>query len=256
MTRRTVLLLLLLLVNAWLLATTLGAFGPGMPLAGWLESPREPERLGRQLRADEIRIVSPIPASQPAAAPPAHEPAQAASAPAAATAASSVVAAASGRGAGLCLELGGFSAAQLRRASADLATLESAQTAPTLKVARIERRENARWWVRIASLNSREEASRAVAELNQQNVTDLSLIGDEAQQTFTISLGLFRDRERAQRHLNELRDKGVSNVVMSEDPRSATRTWLRVEGATTDTRDRLGTLKDRYRIDELSPCRT
>lgn len=59
-------LLLLLLVNGILLAANLGVFGPDIP-SGWFESEREPERMRRQIRTEDIRLLDPASASAPAA---------------------------------------------------------------------------------------------------------------------------------------------------------------------------------------------
>ena len=61
-------LLLLLLVNGVLLAANTGVFGPNVANV-WFESEREPDRMRRQIRTDEIRILEPAPASGVAAAP-------------------------------------------------------------------------------------------------------------------------------------------------------------------------------------------
>ena len=54
-------LLLLLLVNGVLLAANTGVFGPDVSQA-WFESEREPERMRRQIRTEDIRILEPAPA--------------------------------------------------------------------------------------------------------------------------------------------------------------------------------------------------
>ncbi|MDF6931782.1 hypothetical protein NLR33_25120, partial [Escherichia coli] len=66
-------LLLLLLVNGVLLAANTGVFGPEVSKA-WFESEREPDRMRRQIRTEEIRILQPAPASSPAAAVPKSAP--------------------------------------------------------------------------------------------------------------------------------------------------------------------------------------
>ncbi|MGD7129870.1 SPOR domain-containing protein, partial [Ralstonia pseudosolanacearum] len=51
-------LLLLLLANGVLLAANLGVFGPDIPSA-WFESEREPDRMQRQIRTEDIRLLEP-----------------------------------------------------------------------------------------------------------------------------------------------------------------------------------------------------
>jgi len=90
------LLILLVLVNALLLAAVLGAFGP-QPLAGWLESAREPERAAQQARAERLRQMPQASGKRAASEP--------------ATAATTTTAAATpeaGAPAMACVEIGGF----------------------------------------------------------------------------------------------------------------------------------------------------
>ncbi|MFJ4293576.1 hypothetical protein ACIP1U_27950 [Cupriavidus sp. NPDC089707] len=57
-------LLLLLLANALLVAALAGLFGAN-PLGGWFGTPREPGRLGQQVRAERMQLLPP--ARSPAA---------------------------------------------------------------------------------------------------------------------------------------------------------------------------------------------
>ncbi|MBP0637331.1 hypothetical protein [Cupriavidus sp. AcVe19-6a] len=61
-------LLLLLLANALLVAALAGLFGAN-PLGGWFGTPREPHRLGQQVRSERLLLLPPAPLPAPGAAP-------------------------------------------------------------------------------------------------------------------------------------------------------------------------------------------
>lgn len=150
------LLLILLLVNLWLAAAVAGKFGPE-PLAGWAESPREPQRLGQQARVERMQIQPPraAEAADAAVAP--------ASSPAAPRAAHPAAISSTARtSADSCMEVGGFTAQNVQRAIEDLKAI--AVTAP-LPMEQFERSEQVRWWVHLPAQPTRENADRKLAEL-------------------------------------------------------------------------------------------
>ncbi|WP_434033239.1 hypothetical protein [Cupriavidus sp. a3] len=61
-------LMLLLLANALMVAALAGLFGAN-PLGGWFGTPREPHRLGQQVRAERLQQLPPAPARAVDAAP-------------------------------------------------------------------------------------------------------------------------------------------------------------------------------------------
>jgi hypothetical protein len=114
-------LLILLLVNGVLLAANTGVFGPEVSKA-WFESEREPDRMRRQIRTEEIRILEPAPAAAPAAGVPKSAPGSspAGSAPAASGSQANIepaalTTAAIAESGGSCTELGGLTEAQATR---------------------------------------------------------------------------------------------------------------------------------------------
>lgn len=222
-----VLLVLLLLANALLVAAVLGAFGPE-PLGGWWESPREPHRISQQVRGDRMRLQAPG-ASAPMAAPRGALPASAALA------------------AGRCLELGGFSAQAIAR-------VEDEMAGGAWRVERFEREEQVRWWIHLPPQPTRENADRKLAELRRRHVTDYSVIAGGEPEAYTVSLGLFRERERAERYLETLRGQGVRTAVLSDTPRALTRQWLRVRDADDAARERLEAMRRRLGAEDLVAC--
>jgi len=237
-------LLLLLLVNGVLLAANAGVFGPDVPSA-WFESEREPERMHRQIRTEEIRILEPAPASGGTA------PASASTAsPAASNAQASIerTALAAADTAGTCTELGGLTDAQATRGVDQLKQMAGVQ------VERVARQEDPRWWVHMPARDTREDAERKVGELKRRNVGDSAIVQEG--NAFVVSLGLFRDKERAQQRLDDLRAHDVRTAVLTETHRSA-RTWLRVTAsadAASGVAAQLATLKKTLGADELHAC--
>ncbi len=238
-------LLLLLLVNGVLLAANTGVFGQDMATA-WFESEREPERMRRQIRTEEIRILEPAPAAGAAA--PKTAPA---SSPAAAGAQAAIerTALASAGTAGSCTELGSLTDAQATRGLDQLKQMAGVQ------VERITRQEDSRWWVHMPARDTREDAERKVGELKRRNVGDSAIVQEG--NAFVVSLGLFRDRERAQQRLDDLRAKDVRTAVLTETHRSAARTWLRVTAGAdvaSDVAAQLAALKKTLGADDMRAC--
>ncbi|MDO3528752.1 SPOR domain-containing protein [Ralstonia pseudosolanacearum] len=254
-------LLLLLLANGVLLAANLGVFGPDIPSA-WFESEREPDRMQRQIRTEDIRLLEPASASTPAApkAAPAPTPAPAASSPEAASAPAAAsdagpaiertaLAAADTTTAANCMELGGLTDAQAARGTDQLRQLAGVQ------VERVTRQDDIRWWVHMPSRGTREDADRKVTELKRRNVADSAIVQEAG--GFVVSLGLFRDKGRAQQRLDDLRAHDVRTAVLTETHRNASRAWLRITAsgdAAPDLAAQLATLKTRLGADELRAC--
>jgi hypothetical protein len=239
-----VLLLILLLVNVWLAVAVAGTFGPE-PLAGWLESPREPHRAAQQVRVERMQI------QPPRAAEAVVSPASSQAAPRA-TPAVAITSAAARTSADKCMEVGGFSTQNAQRAIEDLKAIAAAMPMP---VEQFERSEQVRWWVHLPAQPTRENADRKLAELRRRKVTDVSVVTGEDPESYTVSLGLFRDRERADKFLEVLRGQGVRTALISDAPRAVARQWLRVAHADDAVRARMDEVRLRYGGDVLQDCR-
>lgn len=241
-------LLLLLLVNGVLLAANTGVFGPEVSKA-WFESEREPDRMRRQIRTEEIRILEPAPAS--AVAVPKSAPA---STPAASGAQASIerTALTTADTASSCTELSGLTDAQATRGLDQLKPLAG------VRVERIARQEESRWWVHMPARDTREDAERKVGELKRRNVSDSAIVQEG--NGFVVSLGVFRDKDRAQQRLDDLRAKDVRTAVLTETHRNAARTSLRVTttGASADAASavaaQLASLKKSLGAEDLHAC--
>ncbi|WP_020206571.1 SPOR domain-containing protein [Cupriavidus sp. WS] len=234
------LLILLVLCNALLLAAVFGAFGP-RPLSGWLESPREPERAAQQARAERFRQMAGQQgaASAPAVAAPATPPGASAAQAAALTPVASA-----------CVEIGGFNGDLVRRVADELAGAPPG----AWRVEQFERQEQARWWVHLPPQPSRESVERKLGELRRRNVTDVAVVSGGSPQTYTVSLGLFQERDHAEHFLDNLREHGVRTALLSDAPHPLTRQWLRVRNADAALRTRLDEVRRRYGVSDLSTC--
>jgi hypothetical protein len=149
---------------------------------------RTAERLGLpdQLNADRIRIVRGEPEPEP---PPAPAPAEA------------------------CMEWAPFSQEEVVRAREALASLtlgDRLSTAPVNAVAN--------WWVYVPPLPNRLQADREVARLAAAGVRDTYVVQDNSDMRFAVSLGIFRSEEAAQRFLDGLKTRRVTQAVVGQRP--------------------------------------
>ncbi|WP_423195182.1 MULTISPECIES: SPOR domain-containing protein [unclassified Cupriavidus] len=226
----TVLLLILLAVNVLLLAAVFGAFGPE-PLAGWMESPREPQRVEQQVRRERMELLPQSNAGSRPAAPRAAVPAS--------------VTLAAAHAAEACLELGGLSTLGAERATAALAQVP---------VEGFAREETLRWWVHLPAQPTREQAERKLAELRRRHVTDVTVLASGSPESHTVSLGLFRTREGAEHFLETLRGQGVRTALISDAPRAVSRQWLRVRHVDDAMRIRMEAVRQRLGAEDLQAC--
>ncbi|PLQ02000.1 SPOR domain-containing protein [Cupriavidus pauculus] len=244
----TVLLLILLIANLLMLAAVLGVFGPH-PLGGTLESPREPQRVDQQVRRERMEVLPPpAEASTPVPAPRSEMPAGVA--PAGQVTPGSVTLAAAPANA--CMEMGGFTSQTVQRAKEDLAAIAAGTP---LAVEQFERSEQVRWWVHLPAQPTRENADRKLAELRRRKVTDVSVVSADDPESYTVSLGLFRERERADKFLESLRGLGVRTALVSDAPRAVSRQWLRVAHADDAVRTRMDEVRLRYGAELLQSCK-
>lgn len=174
----------LLAVNA-----ALFAYGQGY-LGHFSGNEREPQRLQRQLNADQLTIVSserahraPIVAT---AAAPAEAPAPLA-----------------------CVEIGSFVLAEARRFEARVAPLalgdrQSRRNLPGTEVSS--------YIVHIPPQGSKEAADRKAAELRALGVSNYFVISDNSPLRYGISLGVFKGETAAQNQLAALLKQGVRSA--------------------------------------------
>ncbi len=147
------------------------------------------------------------------------------------------------------MELGGLTEAQATRGTDQLRQLAGVQ------VERVTRQDDIRWWVHMPARGTRDDADRKVAELKRRNVADSAIVQEGG--GFVVSLGLFRDKGRAQQRLDDLRTRDVRTAVLTETHRNTSRAWLRITAsgdAAPDLGAQLATLKTRLGAEELRAC--
>jgi cell division septation protein DedD len=86
------------------------------------------------------------------------------------------------------------------------------------------------YWVNIPGFAKREDADRAVAKLKQNGITDvyISLSGADAESSNVVSLGVFKETERAQRVFAQAKGLGLPAQI-SERTRAGSVYWVDVD---------------------------
>lgn len=169
----------------WLFFLLLAANIAAFALAQFGGGTSGESHVSRPLNADQIRLVS------PEALPP----------PKIVEAEPSVA----------CLEWGSFTSSELPRAEAAIEKLGLGD-----KVATRQLEENAGYWVYIPPLKNLEDAEKKIGELKDLGVSDYFLIQDNARWKHSISLGIFRNEEAANKFHAGLVDKGVRSAVVGK----------------------------------------
>lgn len=166
-----------------LLLTNGALFFWGQSYLGASAAGREPERLGRQKAPEQLRILPADTAPLPVASP---KPAVA------------------------CKRiewLSGDEAASLR---------DMLGTLPDWQVRLTPQPQEMAHWVVIPALANRAQAERKKAELQQLGIKQGEIVEDAEQGSFAVSLGVFRDRQRADELLQSLAKQGVRSAQIGK----------------------------------------
>jgi hypothetical protein len=172
------LVLIVLLLNAVLFAWGAGYLAP---LAAPPGPVREPQRLVNQLNPEKFKLVG---AAQPVSA---------------------------ALSASLCLSSAGNDPSLLAALNAALAG-----AGYSAEIVSSEGRDGAQWMVYIGKLANEEAVRTKLAELGRLKITDFAPIADSATWQPGVSLGVYRDRERAEVRLRTLVDAGVRSAKVVE----------------------------------------
>ena len=168
--------LILLLANAALFLWGRGYLGASA-------EGREPERISRQKAPEQLRILpadtAPVPVALPRPVPACKR-----------------------------IEwLSGDEAASLR---------ETLGTLPDWRLELKPQTQEPAHWVVIPSLANRTQAERKKSELQQLGVKNGEIVEDARLGPFAVSLGIFRDRQRADELLQSLTKKGVRSAQIGK----------------------------------------
>lgn len=90
------------------------------------------------------------------------------------------------------------------------------------------------WWVRVEA-TTLQQASRVALRLRAAGVADVEVLPpNEGGTTAVVSLGIYSDRERAERRVAEMRPYALDPTVV-EQPRTATNWWIDVPRKAEDS---------------------
>ncbi|ONN66926.1 SPOR domain-containing protein [Herbaspirillum sp. VT-16-41] len=248
---------------------------------------REPQRLAEQLHPELLSVLpanseklasqlraQPAPGA-PASAEGASAAASAATAPAAATpAASEPAAAAQATPAGpatsatpstpattapqvaavtpSCTEVGNFTAADARRFSAQLASLNLGD-----KVVQKLTQDVTSHMVYIPPQDGREGADRRIAELRRLGIGDFYVIPDSFPNPALrsgVSLGIFRTEEAAKAYVSQLISRGVRSARIIARRSGAGKQVFQLRDLTPEARSALDNIKSAFPDQEIRGC--
>ena len=148
------------------------------------------------------------------------------------------------------MEIGDFGAdGQLARLREKLAELKLADHAT-------ERIEQLPGWylVYLPPVKSRALVEQRVEQLHAQGVRDLLIVQDNGALSFTISLGSFREKELARKHLAQLERRGVRGVQVSETPTFVQITRVRIRPVSAASITQLEALRREFPQQKVQPC--
>jgi len=242
---------LLLVGNVILFGLSRGYFGASA------SERREPQRLAEQLHPE---LLSVLPASseklasqlraQPApASAAATNPAGAAAAPSAAPAPAPapVVAVAPS-----CTEVGNFSAADARRFSEQVASLNLGD-----KLVQKLTQDVTSHMVYIPPQDGREGADRRVAELRRLGIGDFYVIPDSFPNPALragVSLGIFRTEDAAKAYVSQLISRGVRSARIIARRSGAGKQVFQLHDLSPDARSALDQIKSAFPDQEIRAC--
>jgi hypothetical protein len=144
-----------------------------------------------------------------------------------------------------CATWGGFQEAQAAAAEARLAALELGP-----RLSRSEATTASSYLVLIPPIPRRVDLNGRVAELIRTGVTDQFVINDGEFRN-GISLGFFKSEEAANRHLDQLKAKGVNDAVVRPRPSGSRTVTLAMRDLSNVERSRLETIAGEFAGVEL-----
>jgi hypothetical protein len=113
--------------------------------------------------------------------------------------------------------------------------------------------ETVRYMVFMGKYADEPQLQAKLAELKRLNIGEFAAVGDDADYQPGISLGVFRERERAQARLAQLGERGVRTARIVER-KSSTALTLRLPDVPPAQRAALGAALERAGGRPLEPC--
>ncbi len=223
--------------------------------------PANSEKLASQLRAQPApgapASAEGAPAAAPAAAatPAASDPAAAAQAMSAGPATPATPATTAPQVAAVtpsCTEVGNFTAADARRFSAQLASLNLGD-----KVVQKLTQDVTSHMVYIPPQDGREGADRRIAELRRLGIGDFYVIPDSFPNPALrsgVSLGIFRTEEAAKAYVSQLISRGVRSARIIARRSGAGKQVFQLRDLTPEARSALDNIKSAFPDQEIRGC--
>jgi hypothetical protein len=111
----------------------------------------------------------------------------------------------------VCMEWGEFSGDDLARATTALTSMQLGQ-----QLSQHEVEQDTGYWVYMPPQGSRANAKKKASELKALGVNDYFIVQESGKWHNAISLGVFRTRQAAQKHLDGLHQQGVRTAQVGE----------------------------------------
>ncbi len=200
------------------------------------ESTSDPEPARRQVKPEQIRVLS-------------GKELAGVSAPAPRSAATPAPAGAAPSPAGGCIEWGGFALAEAPKAEQALASL-----ALGARLTQRRSEETAGWWVFIPPQGNRAGALKKTAELKSLGIDDYFVLQDEGRMRWAVSLGIFSSEEAARNRIETLRAKGVRSAQTGERDTQVSKIWFQVRGSDAALHSRLRESAQGFPGTEVRDC--
>jgi hypothetical protein len=152
--------------------------------------------------------------------------------------------------ANVCLEWGGFTDAEK---AAALAAIEPLQLGKQMSQRRIE--SSSAFWVYIPPLPYKAAAEKKVGELKKLGLKDFFILS-EGGQRYSISLGIFKTEDAANKFLESIKAKGVRTAVTGARTQPIQQTVLVVRDPQPAQAEQLQKLKDDFAGSDIriGPC--
>jgi len=237
----------LLVANGLLFGLLRGYFGPG---AG---DKHEPQRLTQQVQPEVLQL---LPANSPrlvapvrAQAAPVDIASDSAAAPAVVPAPPAV---AQAPVAPSCIEVGNFTAADARRFSGQLASLNLGD-----KLVQKLTQDVTSHMVYIPPQDGREGAERRTAELRRLGIADFYVIPDSFPNPALrggVSLGIFRTEDAAKAYVGQLIAKGMRSARIIARRSRAGKQVFQLRDLTTEARGAVDRIKAGFPEQEIRAC--
>ena len=145
-----------------------------------------------------------------------------------------------------CLEWGEFSGRGLSDAQAGLAALKLGEKLSQRVVEHV-----GGFWVFIPPLKTSADVQRKIAQLKKMGVDDYFVVQEEGAWFNTLSLGVFRTEEAAQRFLESLREKGVRSAKVGERMSKLKFTVFTLKDVDANTAEKVRVLQKGFLDSEL-----